>query len=48
MEAFQKKYKEILESKAYVHALKVGAERANIEANKTLRKVKEAVGLLSI
>ena len=48
MEVFQKKYKEILESKAYVHALKVGAERANKEANKTLEKVKKAVGLLTI
>ena len=48
MEAFQKKYREILESKAYVNALKVGAERANIEANKTLAKVKQAVGLLSV
>lgn len=48
MESFQKKYKEILESKAYVQALKVGAQRANIEANKTLAKVKQAVGLLSV
>ena len=48
MEVFQKKYREILESKAYVNALKEGAERANKEANKTLQKVKEAVGLLNI
>ena len=48
MEIFQKKYREILESKAYVNALKEGAERANKEANKTLQKVKEAVGLLNI
>lgn len=48
MEAFQKKYKEILDSKAYVAALQQGAKRANEVANKTLRRVKDAVGLLSI
>ena len=48
MESFQKKYREILESKAYIEALKKGAERANEVANKTLRRVKDAVGLLSV
>ena len=48
MEVFQKKYKEIYESKAYEKALKIGAERANKVANETLDKVKKAVGLLTI
>ncbi len=46
--AFQERYKKILESKAYVEVLKQGATKANIVANKTLKRVKEAVGLLSI
>lgn len=48
MEVFQKKYREILESKAYVAALEQGAKRANEVASKTLRRVKDAVGLLSV
>ena len=48
MESFQKKYREILESKAYVAALEQGAKRANEVASKTLRRVKDAVGLLSV
>ena len=48
MESFQKKYHEILESKAYIDALRKGAERANEVASKTLRRVKDAVGLLSV
>ena len=48
MEVFQKKYREILESKAYVAALELGAKRANEVASKTLRRVKDAVGLLSV
>ena len=48
MESFQKKYREILESKAYVAALEQGAKRANEVASKTLQRVKDAVGLLSV
>lgn len=48
LEGFQKKYREILESKAYEKVLKQGAERANKVANTTLKKVKKAVGLLTI
>lgn len=48
MEAFQKKYKEIYESKAYEAVLKEGAIKANKVANETLDKVKKAVGLLTL
>ena len=48
METFQKKYQEILESKAYVEALRKGAVRANEVAQKTLKRVKNAVGLLTV
>lgn len=48
MEAFQAKYREILESKAYEQVLKDGAIKANKIANITLERVKKAVGLLSI
>ena len=48
MEAFQNKYREILESKAYIEALRIGAQRANEVAQKTLNRVKEAVGLLTV
>ena len=48
MEGFQAKYRQILESKAYVEVLKEGAARANKVANETLDKVKEAVGLLTL
>ena len=48
METFQKKYREILESKAYIEALRIGAERANKVASQTLKRVKDAVGLLSV
>ena len=48
MEPFQKRYKEILESKAYEKALQEGAKRANEVASKTLERVKKAVGLLTI
>ena len=46
--AFQAKYKEIYESKAYVEALKEGARKANEIANKTLQRVQKAVGLLKL
>ena len=48
MEAFQKKYREILDSKAYEAVLKEGAIKANKIANITLSRVKKAVGLLDI
>ena len=48
MEAFQNKYRQILESKAYVEALRIGAKRANGVAQKTLKRVKQAVGLLTV
>ncbi len=48
MEVFQKKYREILESKAYEEVLKEGAIKANKIANITLKRVKKAVGLLNI
>ena len=48
MEVFQKKYQEILESKAYEKVLKDGAIKASKVANETLRKVKRAVGLLDL
>ena len=48
LEGFQKKYREILESKAYEKVLIEGAKKANEVANKTLTRVKKAVGLLSL
>ena len=47
MEEFQKKYRYHLENKTYEKVLKEGAEKANKIANVTLKKVKDAVGLLS-
>lgn len=44
--AFQERYKQIKESKAYEEVLKEGAIRASELANKTLKRVQEAVGLL--
>ena len=46
--AFQEKYREIYESKAYVQALKDGTKAANEIASLTLKRVKKAVGLLDI
>ena len=48
LEGFQKKYREILESKAYEKVLADGAKKASEVANQTLKKVKQAVGLLNI
>ncbi len=45
---FQERYKEIKEKKLYLTALQEGAKKANEVANKTLNKVKQAVGLLNI
>ena len=46
--AFQERYKKIIESKEYEAVLKEGAEKARVIANKTLRRVQEAVGLLKV
>ena len=48
MESFQKKYREILESKAYEQVLIDGAKKANEIAGVTLKRVKKAVGLLDL
>ena len=44
----QERYKQIIESKSYLEALRKGAEKANKVANQTLKRVQKAVGLLSI
>ena len=46
--AFQEKYRHIIETKEYEKVLRKGAEEANKVANATLKRVKEAVGLLSL
>ena len=46
--AFQERYRKIIETKEYEKVLKDGAVKASELANKTLNRVKEAVGLLKI
>lgn len=46
--AFQARYREILESKAYEKVLAEGAVRASKVANETLKRVQNAIGLLPI
>lgn len=46
--AFQAKYREILESKAYEKVLQEGALKASKVANETLKRVQKAVGLLQV
>ena len=48
LEPFQKRYKEIVETKAYEPVLKGGAMNAKKIAHETLERVQEAVGLLKI
>ena len=48
LEAFQKRYLDILNSKAYEKVLSEGAERARKIANETLNRVKKAVGLVQV
>ena len=48
LEAFQKRYLDILNSKAYEKVLSEGAERARKIANETLNRVKKAVGLVLV
>ena len=45
---FQNKYKEIVETKAYEKALRLGAEKANKMAKPVLERIQNAVGLLKI
>lgn len=45
---FKARYQEIVDSGSYLDVLRQGAEKAREVANKTLRKVQEAVGLLTI
>ena len=45
---FQERYRQIIETKAYEEVLKEGAKRASELANKTLKRVQNAVGLLTI
>ena len=46
LEPFQARYKEIIANKSYEEALRKGAEKASAIANKTLKRVQKAVGLL--
>ena len=46
--AFQARYKEILESKAYEKVLQEGALKASKVANETLKRVQKAIGLLQV
>lgn len=45
---FKARYQEIVDSGSYLDVLRQGAEKARVVANKTLRKVQEAVGLLTL
>ena len=46
LEPFQTRYKEIVANKSYEKALKDGAIKASAIANKTLKRVQKAIGLL--
>lgn len=48
LEPFKKRYQEIIDTKAYEKVLQEGAERARVVADKTLKRVQKAVGLLNI
>ena len=45
---FKARYQEIVDSGSYLDVLRQGAEKARAVADKTLRKVQEAVGLLTL
>ena len=45
---FKARYQEIIDNGSYLDVLRQGAEKARAVANKTLRKVQEAVGLLTL
>ena len=46
LEPFQARYREIIANKSYEKALEEGAKKAQIIANKTLKRVQKAIGLL--
>ena len=46
LEPFQARYREIIANKSYEKALQEGAEKARAIANKTLKRVQKAIGLL--
>ena len=46
LEPFQARYREIIANKSYEEALKEGAAKASAIANKTLKRVQKAIGLL--
>ena len=46
LEPFQNRYKEIVANKSYEKALQDGAVKASAIANKTLKRVQKAIGLL--
>lgn len=48
IEPLQQRYQQIIDSKSYLEVLKEGAQRANQLANRTLRRIQKAVGLLQI
>ena len=48
LEPFQKRYQEIVETKAYEEALREGARKANEMARPVLERVQKAIGLLKI
>ena len=46
--AFQEKYHYYLDNKIYEEVLREGAKKANEESQKVLKKVKQAIGLLTV
>ena len=48
LEPFQNRYREIIANKSYEQALRDGAEKARSVADKTLKRVQKAIGLLNI
>ena len=48
LEPFQNRYREIIANKSYEQALRDGAEKARSVADKTLKRVQKAIGLLNV
>ena len=48
LEPFQNRYREIIADKSYEQALRDGAEKARAVADKTLKRVQKAIGLLNV
>ncbi|MCQ2742158.1 MAG: tryptophan--tRNA ligase [Bacilli bacterium] len=48
MGPFKARYEEIIANKSYLEVLRIGQERASQVANKTLKRVQKAVGLLDV